>query len=87
MLNMESVVQIHNTNFLFRHTTLMQMLSKSECLLNNECSSENVTYKAAVSQTPSQISKCCYRTCERTFATFGNKSKQKSTKLSKHIWD
>ena len=67
---------------------------KSECPSNNKCLSESLVYKAAVSQTPLQINKYYYRTCEKTFkerynnhtATFRNKSKQKSTELSKHIW-
>ena len=66
---------------------------KSECPSNNKCLSESLVYKAAVSQTPLQINKYYYRTCEKTFkerynnhtATFRNKSKQKSTELSKHI--
>ena len=57
--------------------------------------SESLVYKAAVSQTSSQINKYYYGTCEKTFkerynnhtATFRNKGKQKSTELSKHIWD
>ena len=68
---------------------------KSECPSNNKCLSESLVYKAAVSQTPLQINKYYYRTCEKTFkerynnhtATFRNKSKQKSTELSKHIWE
>ena len=51
--------------------------------------------KAAVSQTLSQINKYYYGTCEKTFkerynnhtATFRNKSKQKSTEFSQHIWE
>ena len=68
---------------------------KSECPSSNKCLSESLVYKAAVSQTPLQLNKYCYRTCEKTFkerynnhtATFRNKSKQKSTELSKHIWE
>ena len=76
------------------HTTPVGALScscrqKTECPLNNKC------FKAAVSQTPSQKNKYYYGTCEKTFkerynnhtATFRNKSKQKSTELSKHIWE
>ena len=55
---------------------------------------ESLVYKAAVSQTPSQISKYYYGTCKETFKerynnhtdTFRNKSKQTSTEFSKHIW-
>ena len=68
---------------------------KSECPLNNECLSDSLVDKAAVSQTQSQISKHYYETCENIFkewsnnhtTTFRNKSKQKSTELSKHIWE
>ena len=68
---------------------------KSECPLNNECLSDSLVDKAAVSQTPSQISRHYYETCENIFkewsnnhtTTFRNKSKQKSTELSKHIWE
>ena len=68
---------------------------KSECLLNNKCLSERLVYKAAVPQAPSQINKYYYGTCEKTFkerynnhtVTFRNKNKQKSTELSKHIWE
>ena len=59
------------------------------------CSSGSVVYKAALSQTPSEINKYYYGTCKKAFierynnhtATFRNKSKQKSTELSKHIWE
>ena len=68
---------------------------KSECPLNNECLSDSLVDKATVSQTQSQISKHYYETCENIFkewsnnhtTTFRNKSKQKSTELSKHIWE
>ena len=90
MINMKSLIQNHNANLLSKHNNPVAVLScscqqKSECPLNNECLSENLLYKAAVSQTPSQISRYYYRTCEKTFekrysnhtATFRNKSKQK----------
>ena len=68
---------------------------KLECPLNNKCLSESFVYKATVSQTPSQINKYYNGACEKTFkerynnhtATIRNKSKQKSTELSKHIWE
>ena len=100
MLNMKSVIQNHNANLPSKHTTPVSALScsccqKSECLLNNKCLSESLVSKAAVSQTPSQINKYYYGTYEKTFkecynnhtATFSNKTKQKSTQLSKHIWE
>ena len=93
MPNMKSVIQ-NNTNLLSKHTTLVAAHScsccqKSVCPLNNECSSESLVFKAAVSQTPSQINKYYYGTCEKTFkerynnltATFRNISKKKSTEL------
>ena len=51
--------------------------------------------KTAASQTPSQISKYDYGNCAKTLkeqynshtATFRNNTKQKSTDLSKHIWE
>ena len=100
MSNMKSVIQNHNANLLLKHTTPVVACScscrqKSECSLNKKSLSESLVYKATVSQTPSQINKYYYGTCEKTFkerynnhtATFRNKSKQKSTGLSKHIWE
>ena len=100
MPNMKSVNQNHNAYSLSKHTTSVAARScscrqKSECPLNNECLSECLVYKAAVWQAPSQINKCYHGTCEKTFnerynqhtTTFRNKSKQKSTGLSKHIWE
>ena len=91
MPNMKSVIQNHNANLLWKHTTpvaarLSSCRQKSECPLNNKCLSESLVYEAAVSQTPSQVNKYYYGTCEKTFkeryknhtATFRNKNK--------HIW-
>ena len=55
----------------------------------------NLVFKAAVSQTPSQINKYYYGICEKSFKEwysnhaprFRNKSNQKCTELSKHIWE
>ena len=66
---------------------------KSECPINNECLSESVIYKAAVLQSPSEISEYYCGNWEKTFkerynhytATFRSKSQQKSTELSEHI--
>ena len=100
MPSMKNVIQKHNANLLSNHTTTVAARScscrqKLECPLNNKCLSESLVYKATVSQTPSEINKYYYGTCEKTFkerynnhtATFRNKSKQKSTELSKHIWE
>ena len=72
MPNMKSVIQNHNANLLSKHTTPVAARScrcrqKSECSLNNKCLSESLVYKAAVSQTPSQINKYYYGTCEKIF--------------------
>ena len=55
---------------------------------------QSLVDKGAASQTPSQISKYYYGSCEKTVkerynihtAIFTNKNKQKSRKLFKHIW-
>ena len=55
---MKSVIQNYNANLLSKQTTPVAACScschqKLECQLNNECLSESLVYKAAVSQTPS----------------------------------
>ena len=98
MPNMKSIIENHNANLLSKHTTPVAARScrrrqKSECPLNNKCLSESLVYK--VSQTPSQTNKYYYGTCENFFKeqynnhtrTFRNKNEQKSTELSKHIWE
>ena len=60
MPNMKSVIQNHNANLLSNRTTTVAVCScscrqKSKCPLNNECLSGSLVYKAAVSQTLSQI--------------------------------
>ena len=71
---------------LSKHTTSVAVrCQKLERWLNNKCLSKSLVYKAAVLQTPSQINKYYYGTCEKTFkelynnytATFRNKIKQK----------
>ena len=69
---MKSANQNHYGNLLSNNTTPIAARScscrqKSECLLNNECLSESLVYKVSCSQTPSQINKCYYGTCEETF--------------------
>ena len=100
MSNMKSVIQNYKPNFLSKHTTPVAVHSisyckKSECLLDNECLSESLILRQAASQTPSLTSKYDYGTCAKTFkeeynnhtATFRNNTKQKSTELSKCIWE
>ena len=77
MPNMKSFIQNQNTNLLSKQTTLVAACScsccqKSECPLNNECLSNSLVYKAAVSQAPSQINKYDYGTCEKTFKVASN---------------
>ena len=72
MPNVKSVIQNHNTNLLSNHTTtvaahLCNCHQKLECLLHNKCLSESLVYKATVSQTPSEINKYYYGTCDNTF--------------------
>ena len=62
MPNMKSVIQNHNANLLSNHTTPVAASScscrqKLECPFNIECLSESLVYKAAVSQTSSQINR------------------------------
>ena len=71
MSSMKNVIQKHNANLLSNHTTTIAACScicrqKLECPLN-KCLSGSLVYKATVSQTPSQINKYCYGTCEKTF--------------------
>ena len=71
MANMKSVIQNHNINLPSNHTIPVVACScsccqKSECLLNNKLS-KSLVYKETVSQTPSQINKYYYGTCEKTF--------------------
>ena len=100
MPNIKSVIQNCNLNLLSKYTTPVAVCScsyrkNSECLLDNECLSESLILKTAASQIPSQISKYDDGTCAKTFkeqynnhtATFRNNTKQKSTDLSKHIWE
>ena len=100
MPNMKSVIQNHNAILLSKYTTPVparacSCCQKSECPLNNKCLSEILVYEAAVSQASSQINKYYYGNCEKTFkerynnhtGTFRKKNKQKSTELSKHIWE
>ena len=70
MPNLKSTIQNHNANLLSKNSTPVAASScscrqKSECPLNNKCLSESLVYKAAVSQTPSQINKYYYGTCEK----------------------
>ena len=69
---MKSVIQNHNANLLSKHNNPVtarscSCLQKSECPLGNKCSSQSLVYKAAVSQTPSQLKKYYYGTYEKRF--------------------
>ena len=100
MLNMKSVIQNHKINLLSKQKAPVTTCScscrkKSQYSLSNKCLSKSPVFKAVFSQTLSKINKCYYVTCGKTFkewhdnhtATFRKKSKQKSTELSKYIWE
>ena len=76
MPNMKSVIQNHSVNLLSKQTAIVALScscrQKLECPLNNECLSESLVCKAAVSQTPLQINKYYYGTCEKTFIVVSN---------------
>ena len=77
MPNMKSVIQNQNANLQSKQTTPVSASScscrqKSEYPLNKECLSENLACKAAVSQTPLQINKYYYGTCEKTLKVASN---------------
>ena len=77
MSNMKSVTQNQNANLLLKHTILVaaslcSCRQKSESSLNNKYLSESLAYKAAVSESPSQINKYYYGTCEKNFNEWYN---------------
>ena len=77
MSNMKSVIQNQNANLLLKHTipvaaSLCSCRQKSESPLNNKYLSESLVYKAAVSESPSQINKYYYGTCEKNLNEWYN---------------
>ena len=73
----------------------MQLSSKAECPFDKKCLSESLVYNASVDRLDTNKTKHYYGTCEKNFkesynnhtTSFKNKSKEKSTELSKYIWE
>ena len=99
MQNMASVIQNHNNNLLkdpvVSTAKECSCWQKSNCPLAEKCLSECLVYHAQVDRSDINQSKSYYGTCEKNFkehynnhtASFRNKSKEKSTELSKYIWE
>ena len=97
MPNMESVIRDHDTRLLKDPvpTDLKEWSCrrKSECALDKKCLSECLLCNASVDRLDANETKHYYGTCEKNFkerynnhtACFRNKSKEKSTELSKYI--
>ena len=68
---------------------------KSNCPLAGKCLSKCLVYQALVDRSDINQTKSYYGTCKNNFkerynnhsASFKNKSKDKSTELSKYIWE
>ena len=68
---------------------------KPECPSDKKCLSECLVYNASVDRLDNNETKHYYGTCKKNFkerynnhtASFRNKSKEKSTELSKYIWE
>ena len=99
MQNMASVIQNHNTNFLkdpiVSTAKECSYQQKSNCPLTEKCLSECLVYHAQVNRSDINRTKSYYDTCEKSFkecynnntASFRNQTKEKSTELSKYIWE
>ena len=99
MPNMASVIRNHNTNLLKDPTpTDIKECScrrKPECPLDKKCLSEYLVHNASFDRLDTNETKHYDGTYEKNFkersnnhtASFGNKSKEKSTELSKYIWE
>ena len=99
MPNMASVIQTHNTSLLKNPTPTdineCSCRQKAECPLDKKCSSGYIVYNALVDRLDNNKTKNYYGTCEKSFkercnnhtASFRNKTKEKSTELSKYIWE
>ena len=99
MQNMASIIQKHNTNLLkdpvastAKECSCRQNFS---CPLAEKCLSECLVYHAQVDRSDINQTTNYYDTCKKNFkerynnniASFRNKSKEKSTELSKYIWE
>ena len=94
---MGSIIQKHNTNLLkdpiASTAKECSCRQKSDCPLAEKCLSECLVYHAQIDRSDIDQTKNYYGTCEKNFkerynnhaASFRNKSKEKSTELSKYI--
>ena len=99
MQNMASVIQNRSTNLLKDPVVSIakecSCRQKSNCPLTEKCLSECLVYHAQVSGSDINQTKSYSGTCEKNFkerynnhtTSFRNKSKDKSTELSKYIWE
>ena len=99
MPSMANVIKKHNTNLMNDQAQITQRecncRHKEECPMEGKCLSNCVVYNATVETLDLTSTKNYYGTSEGTFkerynnhtASFRNKTKEKSTELSKHIWE
>ena len=96
---MASAIQNHNTSLLKDPTpTDIKECSchqKPECQLDKKCLSGHLVYNTSVDRLDTNEIKHYYGTCKKKFkecynnntTSFRNKNKEKSTELSKYIWE
>ena len=96
MPNMNNIIRKHNSNVMKDPipptTKTCNCRKKTDCPMNGNCLSECFIYKASI-DTPTY--RIYYGTCENTFkerynnhtCSFRNKSREKSTELSKYVWE
>ena len=99
MLSMASVIRNHNTSLLKDSTPTdikeCRCRQKTKCPLDKKCLSGYLVCNALVDLIDTNKTKHYYGTCEKNFkerynnhtASFRNKNKEKSTELSKYIWE
>ena len=89
MPNMAGVIRNHNTSLLKDSTPTD--IKECGCCQNSDCPIDN----ASVDRLDTNETKHYFGTCEKNFkerynnhtASFRSKSKEKSTELSKYIWE
>ena len=92
MQNLASVIRSHNTSLL-KDMKEFSCGRKREFTLDKKCLFECLVYNVSVDRLDTNETKHYYGTCEKNFkerynnhtASFRNKSKEKSTELSKSI--
>ena len=99
MQNVASIIQNHSINLLKDPVASTakecSCRQKSNCPLAEKCLSECLVYHAQVNRLDINQTKNYYCTCENNFkerynnhtTSFRNKNKEKSTELSKYIWE